>query len=274
MQKIYIVIIRFNSLECFYKLLDSLSRIKISGWETNIVIVDNGGSKDVIGQQSLANIKLIKNKKNLGFAGGCNVGIRYALENKADSILLLNQDTVVDADFLESLINNPADIIAPVIKFKRGNDWIYDFGGRVNWLWGRTKHIECNNITMKQCSNDDIDYVSGCCMMVRREVFEKIGLLDERFFLYLEDADFCTRATMMGLKIAVEQKSVIIHNLIEGAKKPFSSQVELIKSNFKFINKYLGVRRLLGYLYLAVLTFKMFFGGRTSLRGATSYGEL
>lgn len=250
--KLFIIIVSFNGGETLVKLIDDLINEKKNNTkiDINLVVVENG-------REEKFRIDTIKSKKNLGFAGGCNIGIRYALQNNADRILLLNQDVVIKPGFIQTFINNPADIISPVIQFKRGNNWVYDFGGKVNWSIGRNYHIESTSKLISQQANQPIDYVSGCCMLVKREVFEKIGLFDERFFLYFEDADFCIRAKKAGFQIAVEPKGVIVHNLVEGAKKPLKSQMELVKSNAIFINKYLRLNRLLGYLYLLVLSAKI-----------------
>lgn len=276
MKTLFIVIVSFNGGETLVRLVDSLSKEKVSGWEVNMVMVNNNSddsylrslrsldpsteftlsSSNVLGMT----IRVIKNKKNIGFAAGCNVGIRYALENSADSILLLNQDTIVESDFFMPLVNNSADIVAPVIKFKRGNNWIYDLGGKVNWWCGRTKHVEFFKrapLAKLQGVSLIIDYVSGCCMLVKREVLEKIGLLDEQFFLYFEDVDFCLRAKRAGFKVAVESASVINHELIEGKEKSIFQKYHLLRSNFIFINKYLGWKRLFGYLYLLLLVVKI-----------------
>ncbi len=238
MKNLFIVIVDFNKGEDLGKLVENLKREKVSGWEINFKIINN-------------------NKNNFGFAKGVNIGIRYALQNNADKVLLLNPDVMIEKGFIQIFINNPADIVSPVIKFKRDNNWVYDFGGKVDWRWGRTSHFESTNQLINQSTNYPIDYLSGCCMLIKRKVFEKIGLLDEKFFLYFEDADFCLRAKQAGFKIRVEPKSVITHQLVEGNQRSSFKKYHLLRSNFIFINKYLGIRRILGYLYLLGLTVKM-----------------
>jgi len=106
-----------------------------------------------------------------------------------------------------------------------------------------------------------IDYISGCAMMIRRRVFEKIGLFDERYFLYFEDADFCLRAKKAGFRIAVESKSIIVHQLKEGRKKPFWQRWETVKSNFIFINRWIGWwRKPLAWGFLLVRGVKILIG--------------
>jgi len=271
-RKIYIIIPKFNGEKEIKDCLASLQLIKIpKKWQLGVIIVDN--SKRDKGLKKYRNIGKIStllnfytpkalyphtpiflfNQKNLGFAGGVNVGIRKALKDGAEAVLLLNQDTVVEKDFLSPLLENPADIVGPVIKFRRGSKWIYDLGGRVDWWLGRNKHYEIQNSKFKiqnkfkiparpaggqNSKIKNIDYISGCAMLIRRRVFEKIGLFDERYFLYFEDADFCLRAKKAGFKIAVEPKSVIIHRLKEGKKKPLWQRWQLVKSNLIFINRW------------------------------------
>ena len=237
MKKVYIIILNFNGGGDILACLKSLQLIKLpKGWKKEVLVIDNS-------------------KKNLGFAKGMNVGIRRAIKNGAEAVLLLNQDTVVEKNFLASLLENSADIVGPVIKFKRHGRWIYDFGGKINWWLGRTKHLEVLGIKYQVSS---IDYVSGCAMMIKRPVLEKIGLLDERYFLYFEDADFCLRAKKAGFKVAVEPKSLIFHKLTEGRKKPLKQRLHLLKSNLIFINRWIPFwKKPIAYLYWWLLMFKI-----------------
>jgi GT2 family glycosyltransferase len=279
MTKLFVVVLNFNGGKDIIECLNSLM-----GEKAEIVVVDNGstdGSLEKLKVQSekLKIAKIIENKKNLGFARGCNVGIKYALKNGAEAVLLLNQDTVVEKGFLKPLLENPADIVAPVIKFKRKGEWVYDFGGRVNWWVGRTTHLEFSHLGGVMASppaggsachhprwGSGIDYVSGCAMLIKRPVLEKIGLLDERYFLYEEDVDFCLKARKAGFKVVVEPKSIVIHKLSEGKEKPLKQHFSHLKSNFIFINQWIPVyKRPFAYGYLLALFFKI-IGARTKVR--------
>jgi len=153
---------------------------------------------------------------------------------------------------------NPAEIVGPVIKFQRKGDWVYDFGGKINWWLGRSYHIEFRSQELGVRSQKEIDYVSGCCMLIRRKVFEKIGFLNEKYFLFFEDPDFCLRAKKAGFRVALEPKSVIIHNLSEGKKKPFYYIYHLLRSNLIFVNTFIPFyRRPVAWLYLWLLGLKM-----------------
>lgn len=291
---LYIIIVSFNGGKTLDRLISDL--IKEGGVE--IVVVENG--KEERNKNHRSRITLLKNKKNLGFAGGCNVGIKFALRSGADKILLLNPDVMIDGNFIRNLIKTSADadIISPVIKFKRANDWIYDYGGKIDWRLGRTSHLESimpptsfqaqsRNLSRMRDFNSNklrdpsasvgmtnVDYVSGCAMLVRREVIEKIGLFDERFFLYFEDVDLCLRAKRAGFQVAVDREALIIHNLIEGKERSFFKNYHLLRSNFIFINKYLGINRLLGYLYLLLLIAKIMLIDNIFLSSRAKRGNL
>lgn len=283
-----------------------MRKIGITLKSTNYVIYNNEDKSlriKVLTSDNSLFIKSIQNPRNLGFAGGCNVGIRQALKDGADAVFLLNQDAEIDAESLKILEANPADIVAPVIRFKRNGKWVYDHGGKINWTIGRTSHIERSDnqfhlggvkasqaqpatvrgVKINQTSHIEttspnpppekasahsggevgpgsLDYVSGCAMLIRRPVLEKIGLFDERFFLYFEDADYCQRAIRAGFKVAVEPKAIVTHHIIEKEKKPFRQQWEMLKSNYKFINKWLPFyKRPLAYRYWLVLLLWVLF---------------
>lgn len=266
MKKIFIIILNFNGGDDILSCLDSLQLIKEpTSWKKEIIVIDNASTDGSVKkiESKYRKIKVLKNKKNLGFAAGNNIGIRYALKRNADAIILLNQDTVVEKTFLEPLLKNPADIVGSVIKFKRGRRWLYDYGGKINWLIGRTSHQESlvyfnSDRLSKKLDFQDPDYISGCAMLIKRSVFEEVGLLDERFFLYFEDADFCLRAKRTGFKIAIEPKSMIFHNLDERERRPLFRVHHLLRSNLIFINRYISFwRRPLAYLYWWVLSIRM-----------------
>lgn len=263
MVKIFIIVLNFNGGKDIIECLNSLIREK-----AEIIVVDNGSSDNSLRmiKKNFNNIIIIENNKNLGFAAGNNIGIRYAFKQNADIIVLLNQDTIAERGFLEPLVKNSADIVGAVIKFKRGRRWIYDYGGRINWLIGRTRHQESliylnNSQLSKDINFKNPDYISGCVILIRRPVFKKIGFLDERFFLYFEDVDFCQRAKRIGFRIAIEPKSIIFHKLIEVEKKSLSQAYHLMRSNLVFINRYISFwKRSLAYLYWYIVTVKVLLG--------------
>ncbi len=230
---VYIVILHYGKLEVTQKCIDSLA-IHDKDFE-EIVLINNDGSITLSKSQfSTENKKLhiINNKKNLGFAAGVNIGITYALTQKAQGIFLLNNDTVIEDGFLKKLVavfreDERIGIAGPAIAFHKDGKMLYDLGGSVNPLIGRTKHHEVETIPgnyMKELPKI-VTYVSGCCMLIKKEVFEKVGLFDEKFFLYSEDVDFSLRAKNAGFLSAVLPSVSVYHELSKSAGKTSSLSV-------------------------------------------------
>lgn len=265
MKKLSVVIPTYNPNKNLGNLISELESIKDKkkNDELYLVIVDNSSESKTIDKlvkkyKDSKWVKILKNKSNLGFARAVNIGIRQALKEKLDSVLILNQDVKANSDFLTPLLSNKAYIVAPVISFHRNKGLIYDHGGKVNWLTGRTYHIETRSKDQRLVTNDQIDYVSGCCMLVRSDVFKKIGFFDEKFFMYFEDVDFCLRAKKQDLVISVEEKAFIYHDLEEGSKRSFTKKLYHLKSNLIFINKHLGLYKVTGFIYILFLFLKIF----------------
>jgi len=253
MKEIAIIIVNFNNQET---IIDCLANLKYE--RTQIIVVDNKSSDNSLNliKSKFPQVKIIENKSNLGFAVACNIGIKYALRKKTERILLLNPDTLPEREFLSKLTKKQSVIVSPVLKFKRGGKWVYDFGGKINWLIGRPYHYEFSNLNIKKPK--EIDYVSGCCMLIKKEAFDKIGFLDENYFLFFEDVDFCLRAKKASLKIDINEKVAVHHNLSEGKKKSCFYYRQMIKSNFVFVNKWMPIhKKPLAYGYLLILSLKI-----------------
>ncbi len=265
MKKLFIIILNYNGGEDAVKCLESLDATQILKQSTPIII-DNASEDNSVEliQNKFPKIKIICNKKNLGFAGGNNVGIKYALKNQADYILLLNTDTQAQKNFLGTLINHLESdkfhgIVAPAIEFKIDNQTFFDLGGEINWFIGRTTHNDVKKIpSWKEPLK--VEFVTGACMLIKKEVFEKIGLLDERFFMFFEDADFCLRARKAGYSTWAVPEAQIYHKLSASVNKTPKKYQYLLKSNLKFINKHLNtIFKPIGYLYLLLLALKIKF---------------
>lgn len=194
------------------------------------MIVDNGSTDGSVGffNENFSQIMVIKNENNLGFAEGCNVGIRKALENGTDYILLLNNDTIVDSEFLtklvESMDSDPTiGISGPKIYYYElsGRKDILNFaGGNINFFTGRTAHIGVNEIDLGQYDSlEYVQYIEGSCMLIRKDIFYKVGFLDSNYFAYWEETDFCVRVSKAGYKILYVPMSKIWHKIGASTKK-------------------------------------------------------
>src|SRR4029453_7424072 len=185
-----------------------------------ILIVDNhseDGSAASL-RHSLTNVRVIESPHNVGFAGGCNIGIRAALESGARFILLVNSDVVVAPDAVGALLRAIEQhvnigIAAPVLLSRDEPDHVSSAGISFSLRTGRMRHRAAGRrlSALGPAEVRTVDAVSGCVMLVRREVFAAIGLLDEAYFFSFEDIDFCLRARDRGFETACVQDARAYH---------------------------------------------------------------
>lgn len=215
-KKVYIIILNWNSKKDTLETIDSLERSTYSNYR--IVVVDNAsidGSIEAI-KNARPGIVLIENKENLGYAEGNNVGIRYVLEQKGDYIFILNNDTLVDKEAISILVkesekDKKISVLGPKVYFYKERDIIQSAGGVLDSQFNPL-HIGFKEQDKGQFAHyNAIDYISGCAMFVKREVFEKIGLLDPKYFMYWEETDFCFRTKKAGFKIQIVPQANIWH---------------------------------------------------------------
>ena len=221
---IYIITLNWNGYNDTSELLESLK--KINSPEFKVLVVDNNSTSDDVNKLKInykGFIDVIECDTNLGFAGGNNVGINKALNENADYILLINNDTIVELNFLNVLIDKilsekDIGIVAPQINYYDEPEKIWSAGGKINKIRGAGVALE--NIYEKDKIDNDrfVDFVSGCCMLIRKDVFRKAGLFDDSFFLYVEDTDFCFRVRKAGYKILLTPSSKIFHKVYKSSR--------------------------------------------------------
>ena len=237
-----IVSVNWNKPEITLDMVKSFQHVTYPNYE--LIIVDNGSTVgDIDPVKDYPNIKLIKTGKNLGFAGGTNVGIRHS---KGHYILLLNNDTIVPPHFLEPIVELMESdihigIVSPKILYYDSPKTIQYAGTPdINKITGRGH-------TIGYMEEDDGSYdevratalTHGACMMVRRQVFQEIGLLSELYFMYYEELDFCERAKKQGWECYYAGKSYIHHreSMSMGKNNP-------LKTYYMFRNRWLYMRRI------------------------------
>ena len=243
MYQVSVVILNWNGAKDTLECIKSVKKCQVPSpivfsaqsdrVQCTIIVVDNGStdnSVDVFKKQK--GIILLENKENLGFAGGNNVGMKYAIENGADFVLILNNDTRVDEDLLVHLveaaeINKSAGIFSPKIYFEKGFEYHKDQyreteRGKVIWYVGGV--MDWDNVLGSNYGVDDvdigqyqeerkIDFATGACMFIRRKVIEEIGFFDEKYFLYLEDADYSIRAKNANWKVVFTPRAYLWHKV-------------------------------------------------------------
>jgi GT2 family glycosyltransferase len=217
-----IVVLNWNGKRLTTECLDSLKEIDYSNYE--ILLVDNGstdGSQEYFRAQ-YPEIVLLENEADLGFADGNNVGIRHAMNGRADYVLLLSNDTVVHAQFLSELVHVAErdlriGFVGPKIYYhdRRGQRDVIAFaGGCVNLWIGKARNIgEGEKDTGQYEDIKEVNYLQGSCLMVKREVVQRIGLLDSTFFAYWEETDWCVRGCHAGYTLMFVPNAKIWHRV-------------------------------------------------------------
>lgn len=209
--KVFAVVLNYNGKDCLIPCLDSIYKSSYPNLE--IVVIDND-SKDGSFEQAKEKFQkfhFIKNSQNLGFGAGNNIAIRFALEKMANYVFLLNNDATIEKDTIEKLVSEAEKdsrngILSPLIlSGDKKNIWFA--GGKILWNKMKTVHL----YEKLSSTAYPTEYISGCAMLIRQEVFEKIGLFDEKFFLYYEDADLSIRAKRKGFLLLMVPQAIACH---------------------------------------------------------------
>ncbi len=217
---VLIIVLNWDGQHYTLDCLESLEQLSYPNFE--VLVVDNGSSDDsaAVISARFPHRLLIETGENLGFAGGNNVGLRYALEQGADYALLLNNDTLVAPDFVDYLVqaveSDPSiGAAGPTIYYHEQADLLWSAGGVVDWRNGQTRMLDLNTPDTGQLGTTPraVDFVTGCALLVRRAVLEQVGLLDERFFVYYEEAEWCARAQRAGFRVVHVPRSKIWHKI-------------------------------------------------------------
>jgi len=203
--KISIIIVNYNGQDFLTDCLESVLKSDYPDFE--VILVDNNSSDDSINivKNKFSQVKIIINKKNLGFARANNIGIKQAI---GDAIFLLNNDTVIDPQLIKRLVSElfkteNIGIVGPKIYFANTENIIWFAGGKIDWENFNSWHLNRNKTDQDLASDvlREVDFITGCALMIKKDVINKIGLLDNKFFAYYEDADWCQRAKKAGFKI-------------------------------------------------------------------------
>lgn len=229
--EVAIIILNWNSGLHTRDCLASLAQIDYKSYWP--LVVDNGSTDDSLQRvrEAFPEVPILENGRNLGFTGGNNIGLRWALERGADYMLLLNDDTEVAPDFLRQLVEaaeaDPAvGMAGPTIRYFHEPEVIWSAGGEIDCRRGQTRMLGLSERDTGQFGlvPRDVDFVTGCALLARRRVLEEVGLLDDRFFAYYEETEWCVRAAKKGFKIVHVPKAIVWHK-IQIEKRDDSPQV-------------------------------------------------
>lgn len=230
--------IDYNGASDTRECLDSIEVMDKTGFDLKVVVLDNGSREAFKNSRKYKtfSLEIIRSPQNLGFTGGHNLIMRKAVEEQIDYLVILNNDTTAEKNLLKELLmvfenDENIGIVGPKIYFAKGHEFHkqrYEEKDRGNVLWYAGGAIDWNNVIGYHRGVDEVDtgqydqigeteFVSGCCMAVKKEVLSHLGLFDDAFFLYYEDNDFCERVKKKGYKILYNPKAIIWHKNAESA---------------------------------------------------------
>lgn len=271
MKQVAVVVLNWNGWRDTLACIASLQAMTYPNFY--LIVVDNGstdGSQAHI-ESHFPNIKVLQTGCNVGFGGGCNVGIRQALAQGADYVWLINNDATVSADALtelilvverQALLGAVGSVLYEVDEPDRIQLW---GGGNVNFWTGASRHRR---------STAPIDFVSGASMLLRREALEQVGLFDDQsFFMYWEDSDLGFRLRQAGWHLAVAEKSVVWHKLSASlGKGSCQLDVYFTRSGVRFFRRYapvpaLSILIMVGRMIVKRVLFAEFGRVRSVLHG-------
>lgn len=272
--KVGVVTVTYNSGD----VIDDFLRSALSQGHASFVlyIVDNASVDDTllrIRRSPDSRIRIIQSEGNVGFAAGCNTGMRAALTEGCSHILILNNDTVFDASLVSRLLcaerDLGADLTVPKIyRFDEPNR-LWAAGGRFRRLRGYASiHIGEDEIDAGQYETpSQVEFAPGCCILIRRSAIERIGYFDERFFVYTEDADYCWRAKGLGISLWYTPSVSLLHkvsSLTGGASSPFYVRYTT-RNRVLFLRKHFSLITVLPWLCAlqALFHWRLLFGGES-----------
>jgi len=259
--KVFIIILNWNGKEDTVECIESVKRLNYPNYE--IIVVDNAsidGSVSLF-KRKFSDITIIENEKNLGYAEGFNIGIKYAFERDADYFLILNNDTIIDKSALSELVKVAES--DPDIGFVSGKVYFYDEPNRLQTV-GKKDHpisLVGFHIGRNEYDNGQYDYIKeynfidDVFLLVKKDVYQKVGGYDPNFFLYCEETDWCARVRRAGFKIIYSPKAKIWHkeHLSTGGGD-FNTVVEYYSTRnmILFVKRNASLGRFFLYIFLLI----------------------
>ena len=272
-KKIAIIIINWKKYDLTLNCIDSV--LKSSYKNFKIILIDNEAQNSFPDEINKSEqIKIIKNENNEGFSKANNQGIKYSIKHGFDYVLLLNNDTLIKNDLIDSLIQQSStlnqEIIQPLILNYDGSK-IWNAGGKINNFFGTFQtHKKGKSFKNFKRNEHFTDWFTGCCVLIKVEIFNHVGYFDERFFAYYEDVDYSIRLKKMGYSIALMTNSYLQHyesassksmNKTEGNLSPYVHYLN-IRNHILLLKKHLKSFNLIGvllYQLVKIFSYLLYF---------------
>jgi len=257
-----IIMVNYNGLTDTVECIDSIRQMSYKNFK--IIVVDNKSTDDSVKRlrekKMEADFELIECESNLGFSAGNNAGIQYALDLGVEYLLLINNDTLTDTEFLKNLMDKTTQlpknsVTTGTIYYSENRKMIWYGGGGFNKRTAKVSHFGFGSQMFRLPPDPiEVSFISGCCMCIPSAIIEKVGLLDENYFLYEEDVDYCYRLQNNGVKLFYIPDAVLYHKVSSSTGKTnqmsATTQYYMVRNKFFFINRYYsGIGRIKPYCY-------------------------
>jgi GT2 family glycosyltransferase len=244
---VHLITILYRSAESLPAFLDCLQAQDLPDWR--LIAIDNASpddALDILARRADGRVTVLRNPDNLGFARAANQGLRAAMDDGGDFAVLINNDTVFERDFLRRFVAARdmlrADVIAPRIMRIDQPEQSWYAGGYLDRSWAFINIHDQYNKNEKQ-EPREVEFATGCCLGLTRSVLERVGLLDESFFVYWEDTDFCLRLKKSGVPISYVPEPSLSHEGGAASGGEFSpSYIRLYyRSYMQILRKHFGM---------------------------------
>jgi GT2 family glycosyltransferase len=244
--KVTAIVVNWNGRELLEAALRSLQESDYG--RLAILVVDNAsedGSQDLV-HESFPDVGLVENETNEGYAAGANAGIRVAMADGADYVFLMNNDLVVAPDAVSALVaaaseRPDAAFVGPMIYYHEPPNLIWSLGGAVSYWSGNIRHHAIREKDDgRYIEAREVDYVTGAAVLASAAALARIGLMDEEYYMYNEDTDWCARAALLGYGVIVEPRAKAWHRVSMssgGGLTPYKIYHRL-RSTYRFFGLY------------------------------------
>ncbi len=285
--KIAFITVSFHSDDDTFLVVSQLEGNTLpTGTEMTVYVVDNSRSASLRkGLKKYPHVIYLESPGNIGFAAGNNLGFKHSLQDQADIVVLINNDTVVPKDLVVNILNSPitdqaVGLVGGLIYFAKGFEFedkykkedlgrvIWYAGGHYDWNNVYASHLGVNEVDRGQFNQiTKTDFVTGCLFIVRSDILRKVGFFDERYCLYFEDSDLGLRIKKAGYQLMIDPKIKIWHKVAQssGIGSPLNDYF-LTRNRLLFGITYARLRTKLALLREAL---KKFFLGTPAQKIAT-----
>ncbi len=266
---VYVVTLNWNNCDITLAFLNCCQQLIYPNYK--ILVVDNGSTDDSVTtiSTSYPQVEQVLLKHNIGFSGGMNAGLQYALGQGAEFVFIANNDTVIAPNILDLLVQTALQedniaITSPYIYYADDPNRIWSSGaGRYYLTMELRGHLQGQLDQRIDRMPHDVEFAGGCGMLIRRSCLEKVGLFDEQFFMYYEDGDYCLRVLEAGYRIVMVPEAKMWH-IVSATIGGFDSPGEryyMALSSIRFFRKYVHDWR-----WLIVIPYRSISAIKTSLR--------